>query len=83
MPRSLACRIAIQLLEADVEAGFALVDEARAYRASGQSQLSARFEHDANEVVADIERRLQRLSESESRPFGPLLEELRNEIATL
>ena len=83
MGRGLASRIAIQLLEADVEAGFALVDEARAHRASGQSHLSARIEHDANEIIADIERRLQRLSDSESKRFGPLLEELRNEIATL
>jgi hypothetical protein len=64
-----------------VEAGFALVDEARAYRASGQPQLSLRAQHDTQEIIADIERRLQRLGDSESRPFHSLIDELRNELA--
>ena len=80
---NVADKIAIQLIEAGVEAGFALVDEARACRASGQPQFSLRVRQDAEEIIADIERRLQRLGDSESRPFHSLITELRNEIAAL
>jgi hypothetical protein len=73
----------VQLIEADVEAGFALIDEARAYRASGRPEFSLRVQHDAEEIIADIVRRLQRLGDSESRPFYSLLTELRKEIAAL
>jgi len=83
MRRNVADKIAVQLIEADVEAGFALVDGARACRASGQPQFSSRVRQDAEEIVADIERRLQRLGDSESRRFHSLVTELRNEIATL
>ena len=83
MRRDVADKIAVQLIEADVEAGFALVDQARAYRAWGQPQFSSRVRQDAEEIVADIERRLKRLCDSESRPFQALVNELRNEIAVL
>ena len=79
--RKLADKILIQLIEADVETGFALVDEAKAYRASGQAEFGTRALHDAEDVVADIEVRLQRLGDSESGPFHPLIAELRSEIA--
>lgn len=79
--RTLADKVLIQLLEADVDIGFGLVDEAKAFRASGQSEFSVRALQDAEAVLRDIERRLQRLGESESGPFHPLLTELRNEIA--
>jgi hypothetical protein len=79
--RKLADKILIQLIEADIETGFALVDEAKAYRASGQAEFGTRALHDAGEIVADIKIRLQRLGDSESGPFHPLITELRNEIA--
>ena len=69
MRRDVAAKIAVQFIEADVEAGFALVDEARAYRASGQPQFSSRVRQDAEEMIADIERRLQRLGDSNPSPF--------------
>ena len=78
-----ADKIAVQLIEAGVEAGFALLDEARAYRASGQPQSSMRVQQETAEIVADIERRLQRLGDSESVPFYSLIIELRNEMAAL
>ena len=81
--RKVANKISIQLIEADVEIGFALVDEAKAYHASGQPEFSARALQDAEDVVADIERRLERLGDSESGPFHPLVIELRKEIAAL
>jgi len=83
MGRKVADKITIELIEADVEIGFALVDEAKAYHASGQPEFSARALQDAEDVVADIERRLERLGDSESGPFHPLVTELRNEIAAL
>jgi len=83
MRRNMAGKIAVELIEADVEAGFALVDEARACSASGQPQFSSRVRQDAEEIIADIERRLQRLDDSESQPFHSLITELRNEIAAL
>ncbi len=83
MGRNLADRILIELIEADVEIGFSLVDEAKDYRASGQPEFSSRILQVAEDTVADIERRLQRLGDSESGPFDSLVTELRNEIAAV
>jgi hypothetical protein len=79
--RKIADRVRVQFIEADVEIGFALVDDVGRYRASGQPEFSSRALHDAEEILADIERRLERLGESESVPFHPLVAELRNQIA--
>lgn len=76
-------KVSVQLIEAGVETGFALVDEAKAYHASGQPEFSSRARQDAEEIVADIERRLLRLGDGQSGPFYPLVTELRNEIASL
>jgi hypothetical protein len=75
-------KVRIQLIEAGVEMGFGLVDEARVYRASHQLESSLRVLQIAQGVVADIERRLLLLGETESAPFQPLVKELRNEIAS-
>ena len=83
MQGNAADKISVQLIEADVEAGFALVHEARACRASGRLQFGSRVRQDAEQIVADIERRLQRLGDAESRPFHCLITELRIEIAAL
>lgn len=77
----LADKILIQLIEADVEIGFGLVDQAKAFGGSGQAEFSSRALHDAEDVLEDIERRLQRLGKSGSGPFHPLVSELRSEIA--
>ncbi len=79
--RNLEDKILIQLIEADVEIGFGLVDEAKAFHSSGQPEFSLRALQDAEDVVLDIQRRLHRLGEAESIPFHPLVAELRNEIA--
>jgi hypothetical protein len=78
-----ADQIAIQLIEADVDIGFALVDEAKAYRAAGQSQFSVGAIKEAARVLVAIEERLQRLGEYETRPFVNLIRELRKEIAAV
>ena len=81
MGRKVADRILVELIEADVEIGFRLVDEAKAYLLSGHPEFSIRVLQVAEDVVADIQRRLQRLGQSESWPFDPLVNELRDEIA--
>lgn len=81
--RKLAEKVLIQLIEADVEIGFGLVDEAKAFHASGQREFSLRALHDAEDILVDIEHRLQRLGDSESVPFHPLVTELRYEIAAI
>jgi hypothetical protein len=74
-------QVRIQFLEAGIESGFALVDEAKSYRAQGQPSFSSRVLGEASEIAADIERRLQQLAKSEAEPFFPLVVELRDEIA--
>ena len=81
MRRKAADQVMLQLIEADVESGFGLVDEARAYRIRGNGAFSSRALKDAEEVVADIEQRLQKLGDGEAAAFLPLLAELRSQIA--
>jgi uncharacterized protein (DUF1778 family) len=81
--RKIALQVLLQLVEADVDIGFGLIDEAKACRISGQTEFSLRALQEATAVIADIERRLQEVGESESEPFLPLLDELRNEIAAV
>ena len=76
-------KVLVELIEADVDIGFGLVDEAKTYLASGQPELMSRVLQDAAAVVADIECRLRQLGDSEARPFHPLLTELRSEIAAV
>lgn len=76
-------KVLIELIEADVEIGFSLVDDAKAYSASGEPELASRVLQEIAGVLADIECRLRQLGDFESGPFHPLLAELRNEIAAL
>jgi len=78
--RKASDQMMVQLIEADVDIGFGLVDEARAYLFNGQADFSSRALQNAEEVVADIERRLEQLGEA-AAPFLPLVAELRNEIS--
>jgi hypothetical protein len=83
MRRTASDQMMVQLVEADVEIGFGLVDEAKAYRAHGQAEFSSRALKEAEGIVVDIEQRLQRLGEVEAGPFHALVAELRNEIAVV
>lgn len=78
--RKIADKILIDLIEADVDIGFGLVDEAKGYRASGQNEFSLRALDEAGAILADIEQRIQQLGESESTSFLLLVAELRKEI---
>jgi len=72
--------MAIELVEADCEIGFGLVDIAEMESDSGERELAARALDDADRVILDIEQRLIRLAERNRTPFGPLVSELRRQI---
>ena len=78
--RKASQQVLIQLLEADVEMGFALVDVALKEFLRGNESHSLRALQEAEGVIQDIEQRLARLRSDESDPFRPLVEELRREI---
>lgn len=68
-------RVRIELIEADLEIGFNLVD------LSGSSPAnSTRLLSDAEQVYDDILARLKRLEPSEESNFRPLVAELRRAI---
>lgn len=79
--RPVSDRIAVELVEADTEIGFNLVDMAEAECVAGNSSTASRVLQDAQLVLADIEDRLQRLGDRERGSFEPLIGELRRELA--
>ena len=76
-------RIEVGFIEADVEIGFSLVDLADEQSKCGNSASVARILHDADDVLDDIGRRLSRLAVADQASFGPLVAELRRELALL
>jgi hypothetical protein len=79
--RKVSDQVLIQLIEADVESGFGLVDDAKAHRMHGDGQFSSRALQEAEAVVADIEQRLAQVGGSSAAAFLPLVAELREQIA--
>jgi hypothetical protein len=75
-----ADRIRVELIEADVDMAFSLVDDAREEFHDGNVDFARAALEDANKVVLDIEERLAKLDAGHSAPFGPLVEELRRAI---
>jgi hypothetical protein len=73
-------RIAIELVEADCEIAFGLVDIAEMESDAGDPALAVRALDDADKVILDIEQRLIRLAERNRTPFEPLVCELRRQI---
>jgi hypothetical protein len=61
-------KVLVELIEADVDIGFGLVDDAKVYRASGQAELTSRALQNAAGVLADVEERLKELEDFESGP---------------
>lgn len=74
-------RLKVELVEADVEIGFCLVDLAHQQSNTGDSSAAARILQDADEVLADIDRRLRDLTTADQACFAPLVAELRRELA--
>jgi hypothetical protein len=84
MPRprkgSISDQVLVELVEADVETGFGLLDVAAGESCRGNLAFSRRAVEEAEKIVGDIEQRLRQLGTAEGAPFQPLLEELRREI---
>jgi hypothetical protein len=73
-------RIERELIEADVEMGFRLVDIAGDAAGDEDAAFAVHAAESAEEVCRDIDQRLARLTESAREPFVPLVQELRREI---
>jgi hypothetical protein len=80
MRRKVSDQVLVQLIEADVESGFGLVDEAKVHWIQGNGEFSARALQEAEAVVVDIEQRLAQIGDSAAGAFLPLVEELREQI---
>ena len=73
-------RIRRELIEADVEQAFGLVDLAEEAALRGDSQTAFRILADAERVYLNIEERLSQLDARDTGPFLPLVAELRNSM---
>jgi len=73
-------RVRLDLIEADVDMAFGLVDDARDEFREGNQIYAQRALEDARRALADIETRLRELGSDRSSPFGPPVEELRKFI---
>jgi len=74
-------RIPIELIEADFEIAFNLIDMCHAGYVRGDRASASRALHDAEDVFQDIEQRLAIIGSVKSHPFDPLVGELKREIA--
>jgi len=72
-------RIPREMIEADFEIAFNLIDLAQTGQSDGA--WGARAVGDAEDVLLDIERRLEVLENRDRLPFDPLLGELKRQIA--
>ncbi len=68
-------RIRVELVEADLEIGFSLVDLVESCPAQ-----TARLVSDAEDIYQDVLTRMERLAAPERRNFEPLVAELRRAI---
>jgi hypothetical protein len=70
----------IEMIEADVDMTFSLVDDAREEFHQGNVEFAHAALDDVNRVVKDIEGRPAKLGAERSAPFRPLVDELRKAI---
>lgn len=73
-------RIRIELIEADVDIAFGLVDDALEEFRAGNVDFAHQALSEAENVLTDIGTRLRNLDPANSTPFGPLVDELRKAI---
>jgi hypothetical protein len=73
-------RITRELIEADVEIAFNLIDLSHAELESGDQPAALHALHDAEDVFRDIERRLVLIGDVKSQPFASLVDELRRQM---
>jgi hypothetical protein len=74
-------RVRLDLIEADVDMAFGLVDDAREEFHGGNRLFALRALDEARNALADIESRLRELEPERRPPFGPLVDELRKSIS--
>lgn len=73
-------RVLTELVEADVEIGFSLVDIAASELSDGNLAFGRKALREAESVVVDVEQRLPGLGSVSSEAFRPLVDELHREI---
>lgn len=73
-------RIRVELIEADVDTAFGLVDDAREEFHEGNVDFARGALEDAEKVLSDIKERLAKIDAGHREPFGPLLDELRKTL---
>ena len=76
-----SARIPRELIEANFEIAFNLIDLGQMELDERDSSWAARAVHDAEDVLLDIERRLELLGAINRLPFDPLFGELKRQIA--
>ena len=74
-------RISRELVEADFEIAFSLVDMVHEQTEEGDLACATRALHVADDVFLDIERRLQLMKSPDQQSFDPLVGELRRALA--
>jgi hypothetical protein len=74
-------RISKELIEADFESAFSLVDMVHEFTEEGDLASTARALHEADDILLDIERRLQLIKSPDQQSFDGLMGELRRAIA--
>ncbi len=73
-------RIRVDLIEADVDMAFGLVDDALEESRDGNVAYARAALNDAEKVLTDIEAGLGNIGPANSAPFGPLVDELRRSV---
>ena len=73
-------RVRVDLIEADVDMAFGLIDDAREEFHQGNHSYAQQALEEARRALADIEARLRELAPERSSPFGPLVDELRKSM---
>ena len=73
-------RVRVELIEADVDMAFGLVDDALEEFHDGNVEFARAALNDAEKVLTDIEARLGKIDVADGAPFGPLVDELRKAI---
>ena len=75
-----AKRIKIEMVEADVESAFSLIDAAHEAHRRGDEESATQVLVSAERVFDDIEERLSHFEKNEREPFRELVAEVRREL---
>jgi len=73
-------RIRVEIIEADVQSVFGLIDAAHAATLLGDTRSAQQVLASAEQVYDDIEQRLVKLQDLERAPFLALVAEVRREL---